>query len=145
MQLNTENLTFLLLLITDFTKEREKINGSPAISTDHLRWLLANCPTKKAKIQYPLVPTCSNDDPTLYAPAVQHLSKKYCPINGVYWCFTPDGVAIESSLSWGHQPDCVSRKECLNEGVNYNDGEVFTSSSCGIWLAYIPFTMQFVW
>ena len=143
----TENLTFLLLLITDCTKERETINGSP-ISTDHLRLLLANCPTRKAKIQdllqYPFVPTCSNDDPTLYAP-VQHLSKKYCPINGVYWCSTPDGVAIESSLSWGHQPDCGSRKGCLNEGINYNDGEVFTSSSCGIWLAYIPFTMQFLW
>ena len=147
MQHNTENLTFLLLLITDCTKERETINGSPAISTDYLRWLLANCPTKKAKIQdllqYPFVPTCSNDDPKLYAP-VQHLNKKFCPINGVYWCSTPDGVAIESSLSWGHQPYCGSCKGCLNEGVNCNDGEVFTSS-CGIWLAYIPFIMQFLW
>ena len=133
---------FTVRLITDCTKERQTINGSPAISTDHLRWLLANCPTKEAKIQdlfqYPLVPTCSNDDPTLYAP-VQHLSKKYCR------CSAPDGVAIESSLSWGHQPYCGSRKGCLNEGVNYNDGEVFTSSSCGIWLAYIPFIMQFLW
>ena len=130
--------------MTDCTQEKETITRTSSLSYKHLAVLTANCPTQSAKIQdllqYPFVPTCSNDDPTLYTP-VQHLSSRFCPTSGVYWCSTPDGVAIESSLSWGHKPDCGSRKGCLHEGVKYNDGEIL-KSSCGIWLAYIPFIIQ---